>query len=120
MVAGSAEQLQALWALDGGDGSFLASLVESFLESAGRALPALAAAVQAGDIVALAQEAHRFKGEAATLGATGLAELCHELEAFDSPLDVLAASALVERIGAEMERATVMLRATLAEATVTR
>ncbi|HTJ75802.1 MAG TPA: response regulator [Acidimicrobiales bacterium] len=115
-----AEQLQALWALDGGDGSFLATLVESFLESAGRALPTLAAAVEAGDVVALGQEAHRFKGEAATLGATGLAELCHQLESLDSPLDVRAAEGLVERIVAEMERARVMLRATLAEAAVAR
>ena len=113
-----ADQLGALWALDGGDGSFLAALVESFLSSAAATLPSLAAAVSAGDVVALGQEAHRFKGEAATLGATGLAELCHELEAMDSPLDRPAAGAILGRVEAEMERVRTRLQAALSGAHV--
>jgi CheY-like chemotaxis protein len=109
-------QLQTLWSLDGGDGNFLASLVESFLASSAEALPALGAAVAAGDVVALAQEAHRFKGEAATLGATGLAELCRALETFQSPLDRAAAGDLVDRAAAEMERVRATLRTALQEA----
>jgi PAS domain S-box-containing protein len=111
-----ADQLHVLWALDGGDGSFLATLVESFLESAAHALPTLAAAIEAGDVVAVSQEAHRLKGEAATLGASGLAELCRRLEALDSPMDRAAAGVLVADIESEMQRVRATLQATLDEA----
>jgi len=104
--------MDALRALDGGDGSFLADLIESFLASAGQALPNLAAAVAAGDTLELAQEAHRFRGEAATLGAIGLADLCRELESLDSPLDTAVGAELVTRAEAELAR----VRQTLHEA----
>jgi PAS domain S-box-containing protein len=98
------DQLATLRALDGGDGAFLATLVESFLTSADRALPALAGAVEGGDLGALAEEAHRFRGEAATLGATGLVELCKDLESLAPPLDRTAGAALVSRAEAEITR----------------
>ena len=74
----------------------------------GRPIPA------AGDGVALTRAAHRFKGEAATLGATGLAELCQQLEGMDAPLDRDATMALVGRVRVEMERVQSRLEATLA------
>jgi CheY-like chemotaxis protein len=112
------EQLQILWSLDGGDGNFLSSLVDSFFTSSAQTLPALAAAVEAGDGVTLAQEAHRLKGEAATLGANGLADLCRELEGMDSPLDKAAAADLVARATTEMDRARTMLQAAVHDARV--
>ncbi len=70
-VAVDSRQLESLRALDGGDGHFLASVAESFAASSVHAVLALTAAVEAGDTDALAREAHRFKGEASTLGAGG-------------------------------------------------
>jgi len=98
------DQLDTLRLLDGGDGAFLASLVDSFLASADDAVPTLAAAVEAGDVGALAREAHRFKGEAATLGANGLAVLCGGLESLELPRDRLVASGILARIQVEMSR----------------
>ncbi|HEX3623329.1 MAG TPA: response regulator [Acidimicrobiales bacterium] len=112
------DQLHTLWALDGGDGNFLSSLIDSFVASSAEALPAMAAAVEAGDIVRLAKEAHRFKGEAATLGATGLADLCRELETLDAPLDKAAGTDLVTRAAAEMHRVRARLQAALEDAQV--
>jgi two-component system sensor histidine kinase/response regulator len=102
-------QLEGLRALDGGDGRFLTSLVASFAASSVEALHALAAAVEAGDVDALAREAHRFKGEAATLGAGGVAGVCASLESMPAPLDRSAARELVARA----ERETGLVRAVL-------
>ncbi|HVL05787.1 MAG TPA: response regulator [Acidimicrobiales bacterium] len=95
-------QLESLRALDGGDGLFLSSVVKSFEASSVQAIRALAAAVEAGDIEALAREAHRFRGEASTLGAVGVASKCAALESLPSPLDVPAARELVAGVAREM------------------
>ena len=108
-AAVDSRQLQSLRALDGGDGLFLSSVVESFHVSSVQALRALAAAVEAGDIDALAREAHKLKGEASTLGAGGVAGVCAALESLPSPLDVSAARELVARV----ERELGLVRATL-------
>ncbi|HET7721353.1 MAG TPA: response regulator, partial [Acidimicrobiales bacterium] len=102
-------QLESLRALDGGDGLFLSSVVASFATSSVQALHALTAAVEAGDVEALAREAHRFKGEASTLGAGGVAGVCAALESMASPLDIPAARQLVARVEQEMG----LVRATL-------
>ncbi len=102
-------QLESLRALDGGDGLFLSSVVESFAASSVQALLALTAAVEAGDIDALAREAHRFKGEASTLGAGGVAGVCAALESMRAPLDIHVARQLVARVEREMG----LVRATL-------
>jgi CheY-like chemotaxis protein len=102
-------QLESLRALDGGDGLFLASVVASFEASSVQALRAINEAVEAGDIEALAREAHRFKGEASTLGAGGVAGVCAALESLPSPLDIPVARELVARVEREMG----LVRATL-------
>ncbi len=83
---------------------FLTALVESFETSSVESLRALAAAVEAGDVEALGREAHRFKGEASTLGAGGVAELCVELEQMQAPLDRVAAGQRLSRADQEMQR----------------
>jgi PAS domain S-box-containing protein len=104
-------QLESLRALDGGDGRFLASLVDSFAASSVQALRTLASAVEAGDRDALAREAHRFRGEAATLGAGGVAGVCAQLEALPAPLDIHAARLLVARIERELGKVRAILQA---------
>jgi CheY-like chemotaxis protein/HPt (histidine-containing phosphotransfer) domain-containing protein len=105
------DQLDGLRALDDGDGLFLARLVESFLGSAEACLRGLGEAVESGDAAAVSRLAHRFKGEASTLGATDLAAVCGELESVGSPLDVGAARDLLVRVERETERARVRLQA---------
>ena len=97
---------------------FLANLFGSFLTSATVALRALSDAVEAGDWETLTREAHRFKGEASTLGVTGVASLLGELESLGAPLDRSTARALVARTAQEMERVSAALRAALDGAAV--
>ena len=111
-------QMESLRALDGGDGVFLANLVGAFLTSATDAIGALGDALDAGDLDALTREAHRFHGEASTLGLTGVAALLAELESLRPPLDRSVALGLVTRTAEEMERASGVLRAALEAAEV--
>jgi len=112
------DQLASLRALDGGDGVFLATLVESFIASSVLALQALLEAIAAGDTGALSRDAHRFKGEAATLGASGLAALCGELENMAAPLDRAAAGEVLARAEREVSQVQERLRAELGTAQV--
>jgi CheY-like chemotaxis protein len=118
-TAVDSRQLESLRALDGGDGVFLASVAASFAASSVQALLALSAAVEAGDTEALAREAHRFKGEAATLGAGGIAGVCAALESMGAPLDIRAARQLVARVEREMGLVRAMLQAEADAAGVT-
>jgi two-component system sensor histidine kinase/response regulator len=112
-AAVDAAQLESLRILDGGDGAFLASVVESFAVSSLHALAAIAAAVEAGDPAALVREAHALKGEASTVGAGTVVALCEELESMGAPLDVPAARDLLDRVEAEMSLVRAALQAEL-------
>jgi len=111
-------QLANLRALDGGDGVFLTTLVESFLTSSADCLRTLAAAIEAGDAEAVSREAHRFKGESATLGASAVSTLCAQLEKMPAPLDRAAAGAALTRMEAEMRRVQERLRVEMGTAQV--
>ncbi|MDQ4090374.1 MAG: response regulator, partial [Actinomycetota bacterium] len=108
-----AGQLESLRALDGGDGAFLATLVESFAVSSLQAVAALSAAVDGQDITALAAEAHSLKGEASTLGATAVVATCEALESLSPPLDVASARDLLRRLELEIELVRSALQAEL-------
>jgi HPt (histidine-containing phosphotransfer) domain-containing protein len=101
-----AVQLAVLRTLDGGDGEFLATLVDTYLSSAPRCLARLREAVDRGDAAALEREAHRFKGESATVGATVLADMCEELGRLGDQPGSGATEAVeaVERMEAELAR----------------
>ena len=105
------DQLANLRALDLDGGVFLATIVESFLASSKVSLQALAAAAESGDADALSREAHRCKGEAAALGATGAAALCQELELMAPPINRAAARELLGRLEQEMVRVRKTLQA---------
>ena len=76
----SASQIVGLLARCGGDEGFAREVVQSFLDSAPRSLDAIAAAVDAGDLVELVAEAHGLKGACVTIGADDLADACRHLE----------------------------------------
>jgi CheY-like chemotaxis protein len=113
-----AGQLESLRGLDGGDGQFLANVVDSFLSSSQVFLARMAAAIEENDGAELAREAHRFKGEASTLGAAALADLCAQLQAAASPLDLSAAGELLARAERELQRVWARLRAEVGRAPV--
>jgi HPt (histidine-containing phosphotransfer) domain-containing protein len=80
----------------GGD-EFVADLIETFLADA----PALLAALRGTDADEVRRAAHTLKSNAATFGATGLSELCRELELLAKAGDLSGASGLAARIEAE-------------------
>ncbi len=55
-------------------------IVQTWLRQSGQTMVALQAAVRAGDPSALRTAAHTLKGSSGTVGATGLAAVCNELE----------------------------------------
>ncbi len=60
--------------------TFLAELIDCYLEETPEQLQAMEAAVAQGDVNALRQETHTLKSSSAALGARNLAKLCKELE----------------------------------------
>ncbi len=66
--------------LGGADPTFVPSVVRSFLDEAGRLVPAIGEAARRGDRSAVADAAHRLKSDAAQVGALSLARQLRELE----------------------------------------
>jgi HPt (histidine-containing phosphotransfer) domain-containing protein len=64
----------------GGDPEFVGVLLETFAEEAPAALSELRSGLESGDRDAVRRAAHTLKSNAATFGATELAELCAHLE----------------------------------------
>lgn len=65
----------------GGDPTFLAELIDTFLADAPGQVAAMREAVAAGAAEALVRPAHTLKSSAATFGASELTEQCRALEA---------------------------------------
>jgi PAS domain S-box-containing protein len=80
---GAAALLDAdvLHELSGGDDAETAALLRDFLEATAQDLAQLAHARHAGDIPAIARQAHKIKGAARLVGAIELADAASELEA---------------------------------------
>jgi CheY-like chemotaxis protein/HPt (histidine-containing phosphotransfer) domain-containing protein len=57
-----------------------AVLLQHFLDESGRHLAALQAELDRGNLVQAAFIAHRLRGSSATIGASGLAQVCGEIE----------------------------------------
>lgn len=72
--------VDALRALDDGDGAFLTEVIASFLRDARRLAEEIARAAEGLDSGALDRSAHTLKSSSATVGALRLSELCARLE----------------------------------------
>ncbi len=81
-----------------------AEIVETFLGEGPQLFSTLHSAVERGDADGLRRAAHTLKSNAATFGASALAELCGELEAIGEAGTVAGASELLARADAEHER----------------
>jgi HPt (histidine-containing phosphotransfer) domain-containing protein len=96
--------LQDLLATTGGDPSFLAELIDTFVEDTTTLLVAMRQALATGNAEKLRRAAHSVKSNSASFGALTLATLCKELEemARTGALDGVAAR--MARVEAEYEK----------------
>jgi HPt (histidine-containing phosphotransfer) domain-containing protein len=96
------------------DGSLLVRLVEAFLAEAPASMAALHDAIEQADGPGLHRGAHRLRGSAANLGATGMAALCGDLEALGTTGDLPLAPDLFRRLTQELDQVSLDLRAAVA------
>jgi CheY-like chemotaxis protein len=87
----------------------LAGLVASFLDNGAVLIAKMAEAAGAGDAEALRRHAHTLKSNAASFGATELAEHCAALEAQARADDLAGAGKVVSRIAQEFDGARAAL-----------
>jgi GAF domain-containing protein/DNA-binding response OmpR family regulator len=95
----------------GGDDAFVAELVDQFLTDSPALLAAARGALDAGDADEVRRAAHTLKSNAATFGATELAERCRMLELAAKEGALGGGAASVESIGTELTRVHEALRA---------
>jgi len=81
--------------------SVLGELLNAFLGAVPGRLEALDRAVVAGDLGAIADQAHSLTGSAASFGARGMADLCRELRTAADEGDVDSARRLVVDLRSE-------------------
>ncbi len=108
------DRLAQLGQLDsvGNRSGLLAVLVDYFLTGAPADLAGLRAAVDRRDATAIYPLAHRLKGAAATLGTTGMVDICQELEALASAGALTPTRELLGHLEQEFRRVTSALTAT--------
>jgi CheY-like chemotaxis protein/HPt (histidine-containing phosphotransfer) domain-containing protein len=94
-----AKMLQSLREIDA-----LAEVIDLYLENFPQMLQSVSAAVSSEDAVALRSAAHSMKSTSGTLGASGMFELCKQLEAMGRAGTTAEAPALVSQIVGEFER----------------
>jgi HPt (histidine-containing phosphotransfer) domain-containing protein len=92
------------------DGSLLAQIVDTFVDTAPDHVAELRAAVGAGDAARVRQSAHRLRGESAALGAVEVARLCASLEELSVEGQLDTAPALAAAIESACHRAAAELR----------
>jgi HPt (histidine-containing phosphotransfer) domain-containing protein len=66
-----------------GEPDFVTELIDLFLDDTEVQLESLRVAVSKNDMPEVLRLAHLVKGSSGNIGATGLAELCHEIEKLD-------------------------------------
>jgi PAS domain S-box-containing protein len=93
------KMLQSLREIDA-----LAEVIDIYLENFPQLLQSISAAVSSADAVALRSAAHSMKSTSGTLGASGMFELCKQLEAMGRAGTTAEAPALVSQIEGEFER----------------
>ncbi len=107
-------RLEALAALDGtGTRGIVVRVIERYLEEAAMQRSRLDAAVQSGDLRAVAFHAHALKSSSANVGAAQVAKLCADLERSVAS----GASTDIVRLFAELSRRSVVAERMLRERT---
>ena len=88
----------------GGDGEFLAELIDEFLADAPVQLESLREALGSADTERARRAAHTLKGTSRTFGADALGLLCQEAESAVGVEDIDASLARIDGIEAEWAR----------------
>lgn len=101
-------QIDFLVSLDDGEGGALAEIVDEYLTVSAEGRTELHRQLRDGDWNAIGRTAHTLKGASANVGATGLADVCANLEtrAREARSDDAAelAAELVDQFDAELAR----------------
>lgn len=97
-------RLEELYELSDGADALLVELLEMFRVDGPARLEELRAAVAANDMIATRMAAHALKGSSRNLGATQLAEYCHELESASQRGAIPNAEELLASIENEITR----------------
>jgi HPt (histidine-containing phosphotransfer) domain-containing protein len=105
-----ARRVNELRGLGNGDGSFLTEVVAAFLREVPEEIGSLERAVAGGDGSGAARDAHRLKGQAASLGAPEMVEPCARLERQARAGDLEGAAELVAEIQRQFQRAAAAFR----------
>jgi HPt (histidine-containing phosphotransfer) domain-containing protein len=113
---------RAITELESLGGGVLADVVTLYLSEAAKQLAELRADCDRGEMLRLAQTAHRFKGGSAAAGAARVSHIAHELEAAALAGDRPALSGLLARLsrGLEETRDALHVRIAPARSTPTR
>lgn len=93
------------------DGSGLGRLVETFLRRIPVDLAELRAALHHGDVTEATRITHRLKGAAATVGSSGMVNLCEQLEVLARAGPMPSARDLYSRLEQEFDRVMLALDA---------
>ncbi len=94
----------------GGD-VFLDELIDAFMADTGKLSLSLAAAVQAGDMAAVAAEAHALFSAAGNMGADPLRQICRRLQDLAWPEMELGGRQLLQDLSREFDRVRIVLQA---------
>lgn len=101
--------IEGLRALGGGDDTFLAELIATFLTETPQLLGRLRVAVADIDAGAVRLNAHSLKGSSAEFGAAYLAELCRQMEQAGKAQELDSAADLLAEIEDEYHRVAAAL-----------
>ena len=93
----------------GGDAAFIAELIDTFLEDAPRMLSDMHQGLTTGDSPLLHRAAHSLKSNSAEFGATGLSNLCRELEKMGKASSLEGVEELLARAETEFAQAKTAL-----------
>ena len=89
--------------------SFLADIIDSYLEDAPIRMQAIKEALACADAVALHKSAHAFKSLGATVGAITVAQVCAAIEAIGQAGTIAGTSKLMQQLQVEYERSKAAL-----------
>ena len=95
----------------GGDGEFIAELLEIYFDDSPRLLATMQDAVSVGNAEDLRRAAHSLKSSSASFGATRLSEKCKEVEDMGKAGALEGAAERVGQITAEYHEARAALEA---------
>jgi HPt (histidine-containing phosphotransfer) domain-containing protein len=107
--------LDSLLETVGGDFAFLAELVQEYFDDSPQQFSAMQQALNTGNTEGFRRAAHSLKSNSANFGATGLAQLCKQLEDLGKAGNLDSASELLVQANDEYEQVVKALEQIIGE-----